>query len=547
MTIIMITERSIMKWTNILRCCEYCFVERLFGNAGRDKDTGTPMHAPFERNRLTMSVFSISTGFQAAWCVVALSVTIPLCLFFSPVVSIPLFVVPFASIFLVQEMLGPLSAWWTLQFKDGTLAAVQQDGLKLKDVPKRFQNDREIVLEAVRQNGEALEFASAERKNDQEMVLEAALQYGAGNKNDYWRPFFLRNSTWGDFGEKCVSEELQKDKAFVQALKMALREQREEERKEKKQQKEEAQNREKKNDQVEVAAIAYPPPLRLGETTFQLKVAATVLLFVAILCFRLIPFYEKGNGFTWWTEGASRFLSPFDLQLIRMTFAMSLNLTMLSLSEPQLDWQIKIGVLVVFVQLVLKAIKWVLRHGDTHLRMRAATPEPWELVCVRVQAACSWSFFSVAMDSSKAALEKTGEQLMLPAMKEVKEAASIPEKTKKLTVLAAYGLGTVTMVVPVYYALTEKDFRAKEFGEATGDNDILGFTSKEESMAFRRITIETNQIITYRSVLKLSRCRWLTHLDLQGCKNIKMDVGLFGVLLNLRALCCGDCSGLHGK
>ena len=93
MTIIMITKRSIMKWTNILRCCEYCFVERLFGNAGRDKDTGTPMHAPFERNRLTMSVFSISTGFQAAWCVVALSVTIPLCLFFSPVVSIPLFVV----------------------------------------------------------------------------------------------------------------------------------------------------------------------------------------------------------------------------------------------------------------------------------------------------------------------------------------------------------------------------------------------------------------------------------------------------------------------
>ena len=139
-------------YKNILRCCEYSFLERLFGNAGRDKDTGTPMHAPFERNRLTMSVFTISTGFQAAWCVVALSVTIPLCLFFSPVVSIPSFVVPFASIFLMQEMLGPLSAWWTLQFKDGALAAVQQDGMKLKDVPKRFQNDREIVREAVWQN-----------------------------------------------------------------------------------------------------------------------------------------------------------------------------------------------------------------------------------------------------------------------------------------------------------------------------------------------------------------------------------------------------------
>ena len=95
-------------------------------------------------------------------------------------------------------------------------------------------------------------------------------------------------------------------------------------------------------------------------------------------------------------------------------------------------------------------------------------------------------------------------------MEEVKEAASIPEKTKKLTVLAAYGLGTVTMVVPVYYALTEEDFRAKEFGKATGDNDILGFTSKEESMAFRRIAIKNNMLVTYRSVLELSRCRWLT-------------------------------------
>ena len=271
-----------------------------------------------------------------------------------------------------------------------------------------------------------------------------------------------------------------------------------------------------------------------------------MLLFVAILCFRLIPFYEKGNGFTWWTEGASRFLSPFDLELIRMSFAMSLSLTMLSLSEPQMDWQIKIGVLVVFVQLVLKAIKWVLRQGGTLLRMRAATPGPWEVVCVRVQAACSWKFFSVAMDSSKAALEKTGERLVV-AMKEAKKPASIVNKVKKLTVLAAYGLGTVTMVVPVYYALTEKDFRAKEFGKATGDNDILNFTSKEESMAFRRITIKTNELITYRSLLELSRCRWLTLLDLEGCGNIKMDVGLFGMLLNLQALNCAGCGGLSGE
>ena len=366
---------------------------------------------------------------------------------------------------------------------------------------------------------------------------------------NFWRDLFLRDSEWGNFGEKYVSEELRKDEAFVEALKTALKKQEEEERKKGKEryeekQKEEAQDREKSN-RVTVAAIAFPPPLRLGETTFQLKVAATVLLFVAILCFRLIPFYKK--GFTWWTEGASRFLSPFDLELIRIAFATSLNLTTLSLSDPQLDFQIKIGVLVLFVPLLLKALKGVLRHGDTLLRMRAATPGPWELVCVRVQAACSWEFFSVAMDSSKAALEKTGEQLVLPAMEEVKEAASIPEKTKKLTVLAAYGLGTVTMVVPVYYALTEEDFRAKEFGKATGDNDILGFTSKEESMAFRRIAIKNNMLVTYRSVLELSRCRWLTHLDLEGCKNVTMDVGVFGVLLNLQALRCGGCSGLHGK
>ena len=151
------------------------------------------------------------------------------------------------------------------------------------------------------------------------------------------------------------------------------------------------------------------------------------------------------------------------------------------------------------------------------------------------------------MDMSKAAMEKTGERLVV-AMKEAKEAASIAKKMKKLAVLAACGIGTVTMVLPAYYALTvRKNFRAKEFDEKIGDNDILNFTSKEESMAFRRITIKTNQVITYHSMLELSRCRWLTHLDLNRCENIKMDVRLFGVLLNLQALCCSECGGLSGE
>ncbi len=45
-------------------------------------------------------------------------------------------------------------------------------------VPKKFQDDRQIVLAAVQQNGNALAWASKKLHNDREIVLAAAQQTG---------------------------------------------------------------------------------------------------------------------------------------------------------------------------------------------------------------------------------------------------------------------------------------------------------------------------------------------------------------------------------
>ena len=78
------------------------------------------------------------------------------------------------------------------------LEAVRQDGRALKHVPKKLKHDREIVLEAVRQNGFAFEDAPKEFINDKEVVLEAIKQ------NDYCIHY--------------ISNELRKDRAFLEKV-----------------------------------------------------------------------------------------------------------------------------------------------------------------------------------------------------------------------------------------------------------------------------------------------------------------------------------------
>ena len=92
------------------------------------------------------------------------------------------------------------------------LESVKKDGMKLRDIPWLFQNNRKIVLAAVKQNARALECAifdvNYSYRSDREIILEAVKQ----------NPIYITNA----------SQSLLKDKDFlleaVKANGMALKE-----------------------------------------------------------------------------------------------------------------------------------------------------------------------------------------------------------------------------------------------------------------------------------------------------------------------------------
>jgi hypothetical protein len=63
--------------------------------------------------------------------------------------------------------------------KEVALAAVTQNGLTLRYVPKELRSDKEVALAAVTQNGLALKYASKELRSDKEVVFAAIQEVGS--------------------------------------------------------------------------------------------------------------------------------------------------------------------------------------------------------------------------------------------------------------------------------------------------------------------------------------------------------------------------------
>jgi hypothetical protein len=61
-------------------------------------------------------------------------------------------------------------------YKKEVLRQVENDPLSLKNVPSRYQDDRDVVLAAVKKSGKALQYASASLRNDVQVVLTACMQ-----------------------------------------------------------------------------------------------------------------------------------------------------------------------------------------------------------------------------------------------------------------------------------------------------------------------------------------------------------------------------------
>ena len=64
-------------------------------------------------------------------------------------------------------------ALYSIMDKEDAIYFVESWFAALEDLPKKFKNDREVVLAAVRYNGENLKYAPEKFKKDKEVVMEA--------------------------------------------------------------------------------------------------------------------------------------------------------------------------------------------------------------------------------------------------------------------------------------------------------------------------------------------------------------------------------------
>ena len=77
----------------LLACSHYTFASYLYGENGQDPHTGTPLSAPFERNKLTVAMTGVVAVLQACWFGFAVIPLVPVLGAFLPVVLLVAFVV----------------------------------------------------------------------------------------------------------------------------------------------------------------------------------------------------------------------------------------------------------------------------------------------------------------------------------------------------------------------------------------------------------------------------------------------------------------------
>ena len=117
---------------------------------------------------------------------------------------------------------------------------------------------------------------------------------------------------------------------------------------------------------------------------------------------------------------------------------------------------------------------------------------------------------------------------------------------QRLVRAASLLLGTATGILPLALAWTRG--RLKRFGRDAGDNDVLGLTDMEESMAYVAIEFEPkNARITGLTLGAIgARCGWLVRLVMSECGGVRADVACVGLLVNLKVLECSGCRNLAG-
>ena len=240
---------TIPLWSCLTLCCHYTFAERLYGSYRRDLDSGAPYNSPLPRNKATLLMIGTVTVLQCAWALAIAPLMFPLIAAFLPVVPLPAFVLPLASIFAVQRALNFVIPKLEMCFEDKALEAVRRDANKMKalkswhlgsesflrsavslnglalefashEMKDKLGHDKEVVGKFVQRNGIALKFASGDLKGDAEIAMLATSQNGLAleftseelrNNRDVVLTAVQQNG----LALKFASTEMQKDKEVV--------------------------------------------------------------------------------------------------------------------------------------------------------------------------------------------------------------------------------------------------------------------------------------------------------------------------------------------
>ena len=311
---------------------------------------------------------------------------------------------------------------------------------------------------------------------------------------------------------------------------------------------------------------------------------------------------QSSFALDYWNEGASQLI---ELGVPKLDFKLDLwrNMSWPQFHQPRLSVQLSLGALFTALQYVQRFLKAWLRQHHAVLLMPTSEPLRMEVYKMRVLSAISWAPFGFAMDLCKSAFEATGSKACQHIFgRNDSKDLSIRQRTMSLGLRLAYaaffGLGTVTLIIPGYFAFMESF--VKVFSDDDGDDEVLSFCKSEGSMSYKRIrfsssleettkeqapnsksifkalsrrmssgddhstrgigattwgmmpgsrmVIRGNERVTQLSLLHIShKCVWITDLDLSFCSSSSLGtLEPLSMLTQLRELRAKGCTGLVG-
>lgn len=517
--VVMYKPFTIPMWSCLTLCSHYCFSALLYKDvsASRDIKTGTVFGSPLPRNKVTFALLGIVLVLQLVWFIGMLPAILPLVLAFFPVVILPSFFLPLLLIVGTQVVLFKFVGWSSLFFKSYVLEAVKKDGSIIRKLHSRHRNDidvlrtaisqdktqvkhlgrdtlmaaldgnlsvslkhasqdlckdKEFVLKVMKVNGLELEHAELFRR-DVDVLMAAvkqnglALQYGRTSNGYFFQNEVNKGSGISMENKQVVltaiandpqainfaPPKLREDPAFMaevnQIISSSVSVQ--------------VSSKLVSEDHSSAYSTNYKTP-PFDETVLILKAAATQLISVSVLCFSLLPLYE--HGFSWWEEGARQFvLGSFDYAVIIPQFSVSFGWP--QFSQPRVQFQFAIGLLVLVMKYLIKIGKWFLFTFANEMTLPSVSPGTWEIKLLKSFSGVTWQLFRAPMEIIQFAVEKL--------IREVSEKISSRDYL--------VGSGMIMFAFPLIVFYSFRNGRTKTLQSSSGDNEVIALTRSEDSMS----------------------------------------------------------------